>query len=171
MIFSISKSENVKLLKNLLKLYLFKLKSLINLNKANQTNIKYIVEKENWSIKWDGIYISSTINNNFNSKIISISDIPHLSSNTNLIHFGSQYMWVDWHKLLPKDKKYVVTFYHGKPSDGNEVKKHIDNFVKTEKSIFKITTASSLVQRRLIKWGIPKSKVEIITCKLRITGW
>tara|TARA_Y100000589_G_C27168131_1_gene635553 strand:- start:325 stop:1458 length:1134 start_codon:yes stop_codon:yes gene_type:complete len=162
MISSFIKSEKAKLLKNLIRLYLSKLKSFIYLNKSNQTLIKYIVENKNWSIKWDGIYISSSINKVLNSKIISISNFPNISSKTNLVHFGSQYMWVDWHKLLPKGKKYIVTFYHGKPSDGQEVKKHIDNFIKTERSIFKVTTASSLVHQRLIEWGIPKSKIEII---------
>ena len=46
-------------------------------------------------------------------------------------------MWIDWYKLLPKNKNYVVSFFHGKYSDGLEVQQHIDNFLKSENSILK----------------------------------
>ena len=71
-------------------------------------------------------------------------------------------MWIDWYKLLPKNKNYVVSFFHGKYSDSPAVKQHIDSFLKSQDSIYKVTTASSLIQSRLLNWGIPKSKLEII---------
>lgn len=148
--------------KNYLKLFFHIFNIYFLKKRTNDTAIKYIVEKENWSIKWDGIYISSSINKNINPEIIETSNIPNFSSKTKLIHFGSQYMWVDWHKLLPKNKNYVVSFYHGKESDSPEVMDHINDFINTNYKIYKVTTASSLIKERLLRWGIPKSKIEII---------
>ena len=129
---------------------------------SKSSEIIYVVEKENWSIKWDGIYIKSSVNKICNSRIISINHLPNLHSKTRLVHFGSQYMWLDWYKLLPRDINYVVSFFHGKKSDSKEVNEHIENFLNTKDLLFKVTTASSLISERLIKWGIPKSKIEII---------
>ena len=64
--------------------------------------------------------------------------------------------------VLPKKHKYIVSFLHGKPDDSPEVKKHIEDFLKTKNSIFKIVTASSLVYQRLLNWGIEEQKISLI---------
>ena len=162
MISKFKKMKFIKLTKNILKLIFYRLKSLLYLSKDKKTKIIYIVERENWSIKWDGEYISKAINQKQKSSLISTSHIPFINEKNKVIHFGSQYMWVDWYELLPMNKNYVVSFFHGKYSDGVEVQQHIDSFLKSQNSIFKLITASSLIQSRLLNWGIPKSKIEII---------
>ena len=162
MILHFKKKKFIKYIKNNLKLFLYRLNLLLNFKKEKKTEIIYIIEKENWSIKWDGEYISNKINQQEKSKIISTTEIPSINPRNKLIHFGSQYMWIDWYKLLPKNKNYVVSFFHGKYSDSPAVKQHIESFLKSQDSIYKVTTASSLIQQRLLNWGIPKSKLEII---------
>ena len=162
MIFYFNKKKFIKYTKNIFKLFSYRLNLLLNLRKEKKTEIIYIIERENWSIKWDGEYISNKINHQQNSMMISTSSIPSINTRNKLIHFGSQYMWIDWYELLPKNKNYVVSFFHGKYSDGPQVKQHIDSFLKSQDSIYKIITASSLIQSRLLNWGIPKSKLVII---------
>ena len=162
MIFYFNKKKFIKYTKNIFKLFSYRLNLLLNLRKEKKTEIVYIIEKENWSIKWDGEYISNKINQQKKSQIISTTEIPSINSRHKLIHFGSQYMWIDWYELLPKNKNYVVSFFHGKYSDSPAVTKHIDSFLKSQDSIYKVTTASSLIHSRLLNWGIPKSKLEII---------
>ena len=87
------------------------------------------------------------MNRFLDNKTSKISEIPHLNSENKVIHFASQYMWLDWHKLLPKNNKYIVSFFHGKPEDSDEVAKHIHDFVETKNEIFKVITASSLVYK------------------------
>ena len=152
----------VRYFKNFIKIFFYKLNSLVNSSKSCKTKIIYIVENANWSIKWDGKYISNEINKRFNSKIISICEVPSLNYHNEIIHFGSQYMWIDWYRSLPKNKDYVVSFFHGKETDSPEVKKHIEKFIKSQDSIYKVITASSLVFERLLDWGITKSKLEVI---------
>ena len=160
--FHLKKKKLIKFVKNHLKLFLYKLNSLFDFSEIKKTKVIYIVEKKNWVIKWDAKYISSKINQELKSEIISTRTVPSLNANNKVIHFGSQYMWIDWYEYLPKNKNYVVSFYHGKYSDSDQVKEHIDSFLKSQNSIYKVTTASSLVHSRLLNWGIPKSKLEII---------
>tara|TARA_B100000212_G_C27371155_1_gene532615 strand:- start:66 stop:1277 length:1212 start_codon:yes stop_codon:yes gene_type:complete len=137
------------------------IKNIFIRNKKN-TNINFIVEKANWAIKWDGIYISNALNKFLKDYHTSITSIPLINSNSKVIHFASQYMWLDWKNILPQRHKYIVSFFHGKPEDSKEVENHIKEFVSTKDSIFKVITASSLVYKRLIKWGIPSKKLVLI---------
>ena len=53
----------------------------------------------------------------------------------------------------------VVSFFHGKHSDGIEISRHIDNFIDSSNKLSKIITASSIVENRLLNWGIEKQKI------------
>ena len=129
--------------------------------KLNLCNVVYVVEKKNWSIFCDGMEISQEINKKIRKNFCEVSTRPYLYNNK-IIHFGSQYMWIDWYKYLPKTNKYVVNFYHGKHEDGLEIAKHIDEFLMSVTNIDIILTASSLIMERLIKWGVPKEKIVLI---------
>ena len=54
MIFQFKKKKFIKYIKNIFKLFLYRLNLLFNFSKAKTTKIIYIIERENWSIKWDG---------------------------------------------------------------------------------------------------------------------
>ncbi len=128
--------------------------------KYQKYKIIFVTENANWSIKWDGFYLKTSLKKKLNKDFILLSNYPSTSlSNKKVIHFGSQYMWVDWYKFLPKKHKYIVSFFHGKPSDSDEVKKHIDDFINSRDYLFKVITASSIVNKRLLEWGIPKKKI------------
>ncbi len=124
-------------------------------------DVIYIVEKPNWSIYCDGLEITRQINRKIKPNFCKISNRPYIYRNK-IIHFGSQYMWTEWYKYLPKNNKYVVNFYHGKNEDGDDVKEHICEFLKSVVYIDIILTASSLIMKRLIKWGVPKNKIVLI---------
>jgi glycosyltransferase involved in cell wall biosynthesis len=68
-------------------------------------------------------------------------------------------MWEIWRGIIPKHSKVVVNFFHGKPEDGPEVSKHIDDFLKNYTKIDIIVVSSTLTYRRLISWGVPESKI------------
>jgi len=158
----LKRNKTLRLFRNFLELIVnLYIKSLLKKNK-NNNSINFIVEKANWAIRWDGIYITKSINRNFQNDISIISSIPEINSNKKVIHFASQYMWLDWEKLLPKRHKYIVSFFHGKPDDSPEVKESIENFLKTQDKIYKVITAANLIQDRLISWGIPKEKIVLI---------
>lgn len=129
----------------------------LNLYNPNFPKINYIIEKEDWSISWDGRYISNNVNK-ISNELIGLSTFPANIFNS-IVHFGSHFMWLNWEKSLSKSNKYVVTYFHGKPEDSGEAKKQIESFINSTKSAEYIVTAASLIEKRLLEWGIPQSKV------------
>ena len=121
-----------------------------------KTPIQFITEKQKWSIHMDGVNICKEVNKN--RKIIQISSYPYIFNNK-VIHFGSQYYWTSWEKFLPTNNNYVSTFFHGKHQDGEEVSDHIDKFINSSPKLSKIVTGSTLIEKRLLKWGIDKEKL------------
>ena len=158
----LKENKNLRNLRNLLILLFHWLQYRFNNKNFKGKKINFIVEKANWAIRWDGIYITNSINKFIAKGVAIISTFPLINSENKVIHFASQYMWLDWHKFLPKNNKYIVSFFHGKHEDGYKVSEHINAFLSTKDSIHKVITASSLVKKRLIKWGIPKRKIILI---------
>ena len=68
-------------------------------------------------------------------------------------------MWLTWGEHMSKNNYFVSTFFHGKPTDGDEVKIHIDRFLRSIPRLSKVITASSIVENRLFNWGVPQEKV------------
>jgi glycosyltransferase involved in cell wall biosynthesis len=130
----------------------------IGLIKKNLTPISFICEKKQWAIYWEGVGISNEINKNLSQPIIIVTDKVY-SVKSPIIHFGSQYMWEIWRDLIPKDSKVIVNFFHGKPEDGPEVLKHIQDFVNNHSRIDIIVVSNSISQNRLISWGISEDKI------------
>lgn len=129
----------------------------LGLHDDNFPPINFVVERADWAIRWVGNYICDGIE----------ADRPGTASTTTnpapiadrVVHFGSQYMWLTWGSHMAKSNRFVTSFFHGKPGDGPDVAKHIDRFVKSVPRLSKIVTGASLVERRLLDWGVPREKL------------
>ena len=99
-------------------IYFQKILYLIKFNASVTEPVIFISEKNEWAIKYVGQNLTDSINN-INSRFMKITSSPKYYQNK-VIHFGSQYMWVDWWKVLPKNNNYLVSFFHGKKEDGKE---------------------------------------------------
>jgi glycosyltransferase involved in cell wall biosynthesis len=126
--------------------------------KKNTFPISYIAEKQAWAIHWEGMGIAAEINKNFTNPIMTVTSKVH-AVRSPIIHFGSQYMWEIWRDLLPKDSKIIVNFFHGNYEDGEDVARHISDFISNHKKIDQIVVSNSTIKKRLIQWGIPKEKI------------
>ena len=93
--------------------------------------------------------------------VFFISTNP-ITANAKIIHFGSQYMWVDWCEYLNSESRYIVSFFHGKEEDGLSAEKHIKLFLKSIDKLSGVVTSSGIVESRLLAWGVPRSKVYLI---------
>ena len=60
---------------------------------------------------------------------------------------------------MSRENQFITTFFHGKPEDGEEVKIHIEDFLKSIPRLNKVVTASSLVEKRLLEWGVSSEKL------------
>ena len=54
-------------------------------------------------------------------------------------------MWLNWGEHMSKDN-FISTFFHGKYSDSDEVKIHIENLNSVPR-LYKVITASTIVER------------------------
>ena len=128
-----------------------------NIYKDNSLPIKFVSEEADWAIK--------TVGENLKKEIDIIKpyqfEITTNPSKTikKIVHFGSQYMWINWGQHMSKNNYFISTFFHGKDTDGDSVKRHIELFLKSIPRLTKVITASSLVEKRLYSWGVPTDKV------------
>lgn len=121
--------------------------------------VSFLVEKADWSIRWDGEHIRDVVNELTGQTTVDTTDVIPRAFGAQVVHFGSQYMWLDWGRFFPKRAHFAVSFFHGKPEDGPEVARHIDSFMESMPALTKVITAASLIERRLLAWGVPKEKL------------
>ena len=150
------KSAVKKILRNAIIRY-YRLIDTLGFDSSPKTPVNFIVEKADWAIQWVGKYIYENITTE-HPNFIQITTNPAPIKNS-IIHFGSQYQWLLWKPYIADDNNIVVSFFHGKRSDGESVKKHIDNFLLSVPKISRIVTGAELIKNRLIDWGVDASKV------------
>lgn len=119
--------------------------------------VQFVIEKADWAIRWVGEHIRDEIE----------TIVPGLVQTTvapqrvvrRIVHFGSQYMWLAWGAHMSRSNRYVTSFFHGKHEDGPEVARHIDSFLSSVPRLAKVVTAASIVEQRLLDWGVPREKL------------
>ncbi|MBE3092230.1 MAG: glycosyltransferase family 4 protein [Actinobacteria bacterium] len=124
--------------------------------------ILYIVEDANWSIKWDGTYITKNLKKIFkiNSCILYYSKIKIIGKVKNkIIHFGSRSTFLpNQYKLLNGKNKIVFTWFHGTDED----REYIEELTNASKVANIIHTSCEISKNQLINWGVEEEKIEIV---------
>ncbi len=149
--------NNIRYLRNSIYCLPWKILNKTKLYTDRSLPIKYISEEANWAIKTVGENIKREIDV-INPHKFEISTNPARTIKK-IVHFGSQYMWLSWGEHMSKDNFFISTFFHGKPTDGDEVKLHIENFLKSVPRLSKVITASNIVENRLLNWGVTPKKI------------
>jgi len=125
---------------------------------TNKSDVAFIVEKNNWSIKMDGLQIQDALRDSKSSINFKLSAHPYLS-NSKLYHFGSQYMWESWENKLFNKEKVALTFFHGKKTDGYLANRNIEYLIRNHYKLSKIIVSFSEMENRMTSWGIDPSKI------------
>jgi len=125
--------------------------------KIKTAKIIYFSEKADWAIKFVGQSMEKAINNQ-NNNLFFVTHHPYYLKDK-IIHFGSQYMWLEWKNYYKNKNFIIVSFLHGKNQDGPLVEKHISNFIESSNDIDIIICSNDVVKFRLINWGIKKDKI------------
>ena len=149
--------NSIKLFKNKMRCLPWIMLSKYGFYKGNNIPIKFIIENADWAIKFVGENIKREIDIIAPGNI-EVSTKPYKVVK-NIVHFGSQYMWLNWGKHLSNENQFITSFFHGKPEDGDDIKIHINLFLESVERLEKVVTASSLIERRLLKWGVPQNKL------------
>ena len=119
--------------------------------------VAYVVERANWSTRWDGTYICGEIEK-LNPGFAEIVDRPERLVRR-LVHFGSQFQWLNWAHALSRSNRFIATYFHGKPEDDPDMARHIESFLATVPRLDLVVTAASLIEERLLAWGVPRAKL------------
>lgn len=122
--------------------------------------VQFVIENADWAIRWVGENIRDAIEP-IAPGVIATTTSPYRHANS-VVHFGSQYMWLAWEPHISKSNRAVTSFFHGKREDGDAVSRHIDQFLDSVPRLAKVVTAASLVENRLVGWGVPREKIERI---------
>jgi glycosyltransferase involved in cell wall biosynthesis len=125
---------------------------------TNKSDVTFIVEKNNWSIKMDGLQIQDALRDSKSGINFKLSAHPYLS-NSKVYHFGSQYMWESWENKLFNKEKVALTFFHGKKIDGFLANRNIEYLIKNQYKLSKIIVSFSEMENRMTSWGIDPSKI------------
>lgn len=119
--------------------------------------VAYVVEKANWSIRWDGLYYAQAVNAR-RPGAVEVSHQPWRHPRR-VLHFGSQFIWELWAGSLPKASRQIVTYFHGKPEDGPAMARHVEFFLKALPRLSMVVTAAREVEDRLLSWGVPRDRL------------
>lgn len=119
--------------------------------------VQFVIERADWAIRWVGENIRDRIETMAPGAVQTTVEPQRVARR--VVHFGSQYMWLAWGHHMSSSNRYVTSFFHGKPEDGPEVKRHIDAFLSSVPRLAMIVTAAGLVERRLLDWGVPREKL------------
>ena len=149
--------NTLRFFKNKIKCLSWKIIAKSGIYKGNTIPVKFIVENADWAIKFVGENIKREIEIIAPGKV-EVSAKPYRFVE-NVVHFGSQYMWLNWGKYMANKNRFITSFFHGKPEDGEDIRIHIDLFLESVERLEKVITASSLIEQRLLKWGVPQKKL------------
>lgn len=119
--------------------------------------VQFVVENAAWAIRWLGEHVRDEVEA-LAPGTIGITVEPERLVER-VVHFGSQYMWLAWGRNMSRSNRYVVSFFHGKREDGPEVSRHIDEFLESVPRLGRIVTGASLIEQRLLSWGVPREQV------------
>lgn len=118
----------------------------------------YIVESAEWSIKWDGRYITEEINSC--SSLKARIRESHKKIKNSIIHFGSRnlYLMTDAYRGIHKTNRVVFTWFHGTEKDTAFIKALPEGAENADL----IHTSCHVSRDQLIEWGAEADKIEVI---------
>ena len=102
-------SDNIRYMRNSFYCLPWKILKKTNLYKDVSLPIQYVSENADWAIKTVGENIKREIDN-INPDKFEINTKPWKIVNK-IVHFGSQYMWLNWGEQMSKDNYFISTFY------------------------------------------------------------
>jgi glycosyltransferase involved in cell wall biosynthesis len=122
-----------------------------------QPPVSFVVERQDWSIRWDGIQICQHVNGRHPGAAAITTHPERLSGG--VAHFGSQFMWEIWYRHLAPTNRVAVSYFHGKPEDGPEMARHVGTFLAAVDKIARVIVANTEVEKRLRSWGVARERL------------
>jgi hypothetical protein len=137
----------------------YKIKTVIRLKKlllSFKANVIYIVEEDNWSIEWDGKYITTNLKK---LGVVNAEISSMLPARKKIIHFGSLSCVFRQNKFrgLKKSNYYVLTWFHIVPEDYR-----LKFIPLLNKKIDIFHTSNIKTKLKMVDLGIDENKIIVI---------
>ena len=119
--------------------------------------VQFVIEEQDWAIRRVGTGVRDGIEARHPGKVSLCLNAA--AASRRVVHHGSQYAWIAWAPFLSRSNRYAVSFFHGKPEDGPDIARHIDQFLASVPRLDRIVASNSLLMDRLGGWGVPQEKL------------
>ncbi|MFC1907127.1 glycosyltransferase family 4 protein [Chloroflexota bacterium] len=122
----------------------------------------YVIESGDWSIKWDGKYITKGLN--IQKLLEAKITTTYKGIYNQIIHFGSRgtYFPNTWEKV-DSSNKIVFTWFHGMEKDRNPANLAlIKTLPEASKRANLVHTSCTISKENLIRWGVPPDKIVVV---------
>jgi glycosyltransferase involved in cell wall biosynthesis len=118
-----------------------------------QPELHYFAPGVNWSLDWDGTYITSEVERLFGIKARVVSQVGGLSGQ--IVHCASLWELAGCAGTrLGEHNKIVGTIFHGQ-KDAPQFREALEKVLTHQEEFARIHTASKIMEQRLLDWGIP----------------
>ena len=131
--------------------------------------VQFVIEDADWAIRRVGLEVRDRVERLHPGTVGLTTNAAAAAKQ--IVHFGSQYMWCAWGPHLSRTNRFVTSFFHGKPEDGPDVARHIDEFLRHEPHLSKIVASNSLLRERLTGWGVDPAKIAQIPIGVDTSGF
>lgn len=129
----------------------------LNIFFSGKYQLVYIVEPVEWSIKWDGKYITENLNKSrlLRARISS----THLGLRNKIIHFGSVNTLINNKgiKKVHPSNKIIMTWFHVVDND-----KRINYIPFLNNLVYKVHTSCNITKEKLSALGLNRDKIIVI---------
>lgn len=133
------------------------------------SRIYYVVETANWSVRWDGMYVTSNVERLFNVKSQVVTTCAGIRNQ--VLHMGTRglYLPYSW-KHLSRSNRIIFTWFHGDKDDKNSQNLAMIDALPDATTICEfIHTTNIRTKNRLIEWGVQKDKIVTIPIGVDLT--
>lgn len=123
-------------------------------------DVLYVVENADWSVRWDGFYISRGVSARGINCVIGKSNEIR---SARLIHFGCLSLCLKGAaRAFQEDRLIIATLFHGNFGINPELDGKLNQFLQLVPCLARVVVANQIMFERLVSWGVPESKLVLI---------
>jgi glycosyltransferase involved in cell wall biosynthesis len=123
--------------------------------------ILYVTDKKDWSIRQDGLAITSGLKTLHPKLRADVATNPDRAFRE-IVHFGSMWALIKHIDRAHASNRLVATIFHGRKGLDDDFDRALNAFIAHTPRLDAVVTACREMGERLADWGIPPDKIRVI---------